>query len=84
MCEALRDSSFPFQFSYVSDFELDFIPYDYIFAPPKVGSLSPQEFPHRVSLSLLYYYTILETFFDLQKHRYNRMFWDQHKFLIYV
>ena len=65
-------------------FELYFIPYDQIFSSTEVGTLSTQEFPYRVVLSLSCYYTIIETFFELQKYQYNRMFWDQHKFLFYV
>ena len=61
-----------------------FYPLRIDFSPPEVGTLSHQEFPYRVSLGLLYYYTNLETIFYLQKHRDHRLFWDQHKFLIYV
>ena len=44
------------------------------FFPPAVGTLSHQEFSFRVSLGLLYYFAILETIIDLQKHRYNSLF----------
>ena len=46
------------------------------------GTLSPQEFSFLTeSPPSLLYYTILKTFFDLQKLLINRMFWDHHKFL---
>ena len=53
-------------------FELDFMPYDQSFLPRR-WALSPlRSFLTGSPLCLFHYYTTLETFFDFQKHPYNR------------